>query len=70
MDFAEIFDWWTYHDDQRLGSISTNTPSMILHLDTIRNSMTYEMLAKSDKYLTRETFLDCLVLVLGFIASC
>ena len=37
--------------DQRLGSVSTNTPSMILHLDTIRNGIAYEALAKSDKYL-------------------
>ena len=59
---------WGIYDDQRLGSISTNMPSMIFHLDTIRNGMTYEVLAKSDKYLTRTTFLDCLVLVLGFIA--
>ena len=52
MDFAEIFDWWACHDDQRLGSISKNTPSMILHLDTIRNGIAaHEALAKSDKHL-------------------
>ena len=50
--------------------ISTNTPSMILHLDTIRNGMTYEVLAKSGKYLTRATFLDCVVFLIGFIAFC
>ena len=31
-------------------SISKNTPSMILHLDTIRNDIAREVLAKSDKY--------------------
>ena len=33
--------------DQRLGSISKNTPSRILHLDMIRNSIAHEALAKS-----------------------
>lgn len=39
--------------DQQLGDgyISTNTLSMILHLDKIRNGIVYEVLAKSGKYL-------------------
>ena len=45
------FGWWACHDDQRLGSISTNMPSMVLHLDMITNGIAYETLAKSDKYL-------------------
>ena len=45
--------------------ISKNTPSVILHLDTIRNGIAHEVLAKSDKYLkktkTGATFFDFLV---------
>ena len=37
------------HDDQRLGSFSTKTTPMFL--DTITNSLVYDLLARSDDYL-------------------
>ena len=36
--------------DLRIGFFSTNTPT-VLHLDMIRNSIVYELLARSDDYL-------------------
>ena len=45
--------------------------SMIHHLDTIRNGIAYEPLARSDNCLNWATFLDCLVYASqGFIAFC
>ena len=51
MDFAETFvqEIWHYLPATKIGSFSTkNTP---LVLDTIRNGIVYEPLARSDEYL-------------------
>ena len=37
------------YDDLRISTFSTNTPT-VLHLDTIRSSIVYELLARSDDY--------------------
>ena len=47
VDFAETFGW-----SATRSALSPQTrQSMILHLDTIRNGIAYEALARSDKYL-------------------
>ena len=43
--------------DQRLGSIVTSVPDVVLHLGTVGDGVADEALAKSDKYLTWSDFL-------------